>query len=123
MVIKVWNNWDGQVFKINISSDGFKNIFREELTPEEQKMFEKIKKKFVEELCLEFVHNLKEGWEEKLLQAGRVLSRYENKKLTTKAEIKKELTATGEINFFAEKKFGSWKIIKKLRKPKHLCRD
>lgn len=124
MVIKVWNNYDGRVFKINIGPDGLRDLAeKSKFTPQEQRMVKKIAKEFAEQLGLEFVHNLKEGWEGELLRTGRVLSRNGTKKLTTEAEIKEELSTAGEINFLAEKKFGSWAIIKKLRKPKHLCQD
>ncbi len=123
MIIKVWNNWDGGVFKITPGLDKFQSIVEKEFTSQEQEMLKKIAKKFAEELGLEFVHNLKEGWEDELLRTGRVLSRDGTKRLTTKAEIEKELSAAREINFFAEKKFGSWAIIKKLLKPKRLCWD
>ncbi len=123
MVIKVWNNWDGGVLKVNLDPDKSRSIIGEQFTPAEQKKIKKIAKEFAEQLGLEFVHNLKEGWEEELLRNGRVLSRDGTKKLTTKAEIEKELSAAREINFFAEKKFGSWAIIKELLKPKRLCWD
>jgi hypothetical protein len=77
-----------------------------------------IAEEFLEELGLEFAHNLADGWEEKMLQAGaRVLSYRGNNVLKTAQDIKKALSEAGQIQFFAPGKNQSHALLNALRKP------
>lgn len=123
MFIKVWNSFDMGVFRVCPGLDS-KEIIQEiekHFNPEQMKILKKIAKEFGEKLGLEFLHNLKRGWENKLLASAKVLTKRGDRELRTKEEITRSLSEDGEIQFFAHRKNGSMALLKKLRKPAHLC--
>lgn len=121
MIIKAWNSYDMSVFKINHAALAkLLKDTKEKFTDGETKQLRQIEKEFGEKLGLEFSHNLKRGWEGKLLNEGRVLDR-KGKELITVKEVKAAFQRDGKIEFFAYGKFKSLSIVEKLKKPAHLC--
>lgn len=123
MIIKVWNNHDWKVFKVMPVLGRFAEDIKSAFNKEEKRQLRKMAKIFAEETALEFVHNLKKGWENKVLKNGNVLSKSNNKVLKTKEEIQRALGSDGEIIFHSHKKNSSVLFIKKIKKPAYLCWD
>lgn len=120
MIIKIWNNWDGGVFRVNMNSKkAFKEV-KEKFSPQEQKKLRQIAKEFAEELVVVFEHNLRRGWERKILVAGKVLSKNGKRELKIAQEIKEVLGCDGEIQFHARRKNGSLSFIRSIERPAHL---
>lgn len=120
MYIKVWNNHDRSVLKITPSLKKF--YFKEVkrcLSKEELSQIKKFARVFAEDMALVFIHNLKRGWENKLLANGEVTTK-SNCRLSSKEEIGRALDSDGEIQFHAYRRFGSCAFIKELLKPAHL---
>jgi hypothetical protein len=124
MFIKAWNSYDLGVYRINqLKKDKAVKKYLEEIFPQKElKTIKRIAREFAEALGVEFVHNLKRGWENKLLAKGRVFSRG-GTELKTKEEIKEHLSLNGEIKFQAFRKNGSIAVVKALKRPAHLCWD
>ena len=116
MVIKVWNNHDLGVFRINPTVKKIVSPVR--FSPKVRKQLKKAAKMFMEKLGLEFEHNLARGWEKKILIAGRVLDKYGRRELKNIQEIKEELGERGEVQFFSHQEGKSFKFIDSIRKPK-----
>ena len=122
MNIKIWNNYDRSVFRLNPILNKTAERIRKRFSPEENKQLQKISREFCEEAGLEFVHNLKPGWENKLLKNGKVLSRDGRQELKTKEEIEAELLENGMVQFHHRRKNSSFNFIaKEVKKPAHLC--
>ncbi len=119
MVIKVWNNYDMGVYRVDIKKMG--SDIKARFTSEQRRMLKQAAKIFWEKLGLEFEHNLARGWENKILAAGKVLTKDGTQELKTKDEIRKALSEKGEIQFLTHRKNGSLRFIKTITKPKHLC--
>ncbi len=117
MIIKIWNSFDMGVFEINPRIKYFYKEIEQVFSEKERKQLKEITKIFAEEMTIEFVHNLKKGWENKLLKNGVVSASKNGNKLFTKEEIRKYLAEKGQINFSSRKKNGSCKFIKTIRKP------
>lgn len=122
MFIKVWND-DGGVFRIfpGLNTKEMKKEIEKHFTEKEMVVIKKMAKKFGEKLGLEFSHNLSRSWENKLLADARVLTKIGDGELETKEAIRKALNEDGKIQFFAHRKNGSMALVKRLRKPAHLC--
>jgi hypothetical protein len=120
MVIKVWNNYDRRVFRINPCIKKMRQDIEARFTLKQLKEIKRVAKSFREELCLEFEHNLKRGWENKILVAGKVFTKDGTQELKAKDEIRNALSEKGEIQFFASRKNGSIRFIKSITKPGHL---
>jgi len=121
MRIKVWNNYDRQIFKVTPHIQKFfKKYIKNNLSKEELKQIKEAAKLLKEMIGVEFEHNLNPGWENKLLKGGEALTE-SGKKLNSKEQIQKALANDGEIQFTAHK--NTCAFIKKLRKPAHLCWD
>lgn len=124
MIIKIWNNYDRGVYKITPKLRKWwkregKNLF----SPEERKQLRQISKELCEQTGLVFVHNLKRGWENKLLAVGEVLNKA-GQKLNSREDIFKSLSADGEIQFHYCRKNGSVGFINKnIKKTDNLCWD
>jgi hypothetical protein len=120
MIIKVWNNYDLGVYRINpLARKSLKKDMAKRFTPAVLKKIKAIVKEFMEQLGVEFKHNLKRGWENKLLAVGKVLTKNGNH-LTTKEEIGQALLNDGEIQFFHHQK-KSLSFITTILKSPHLC--
>ena len=76
MYIKVWNNRDRKTYRI---SPALKKFYEKEicpnLKPKQKREIKKLADIIAETIAITFVHNLQEGWEEKLLKLGHVLNR------------------------------------------------
>lgn len=121
MVIKIWNNYDGGVYRINPGIKKMAPDIKARFSSRQIKRIRQIAKTFRDELGLEFKHNLVRGWENKILAAGRVLTEDGKQELKTKDEINKALAEKGEIQFFARRKNNSMRFIKSITKPSHFC--
>jgi len=121
MVIKVWNNYDMGVFRVHPDIKKMAEKTKEIFNPEELKELRKIAREFMEELGLEFVHNLTAGWERKILANGKVLTKSGRQELKTADEIKKAISENGEIQFLAHKKNSSLRFISSIKKPAEKC--
>lgn len=123
MYIKAWNGHDLDVFKI---TPNLKKFYTKEVkqlfSADEQKQLKKIARLFAEEMSLVFANNLKQGWENKLLNNGRVTTK-SNRQLTSKEEIIRALDFDGQIKFHTYRKNGSAAFIEKILKPAHLHWD
>jgi hypothetical protein len=118
MYIKIWNDHCMDVFEVNPK---IKKSQTTEFKPEEEKELKKIAKRFLEIMGLEFEHNLKRGWENKLLANGKILNR-NGDELKTKKAIRAELSEKGIVQFHHHKKNRSMNFInKEVKKPAHLC--
>lgn len=118
MYIKIWNNRDMDVFRV---SPKIKKSQTTEFKPEEEKKLKKIAKRFLEIMGLEFEHNLKRGWENKLLANGKILD-HKGDELKTKKAIRAELAEKGVVKFYYKNKNHSMAFIaKEVKKPDHLC--
>jgi hypothetical protein len=119
MFIKAWNNHDGGVYQINKAAIGaaYKQRLEKIFTKEQISELKQIAREFQEELGLVFVHNLKKGWEQRILEGGKVFASYEKKELKSAAEIKAVISEKGQIEFIAHKELSSWKFIQKFLKP------
>lgn len=122
MIIKRWGG-QGSVFEIGPGLKEYAARSMEKLTPEQRRGIREAAEEFKEHLAVEEEHDLRPGWEDELLQAGRVLSCDEERELKNKAAIQKELAARGSINFFSKNKFGSLTVVKRLKKPPSLRRS
>ena len=127
MIIKNWNNHDMGVYKIHPNMKKVAKQIHEKLKKDKKneefiKNLKKISREFWEDLGLEFVHNLKPGWENKLLNNGRVLLRDGGQELKTKKEIQAEMSKNGQVQFHHRQKNNSLNFIaREVKKPAHLC--
>ena len=121
MFIKNWNSYDMSVYKINPRIK--KAIIQKIFNSEERGQLRQIGKEFMDKLGVEFAHNLVRGWENKILQSGRVLSSNGCKELKIVAEVKKEMSEYGEVQFFSRKKLDSLGFIETIKKPVKDCWD
>lgn len=114
MFIKNWNNYDYGVYKVNKPALNiwWKKEGKKLFSPKDIKEIRQIAKEFAEKLLVEFVHNLRRGWQNKILAAGRVTNRY-GKELTTREEIDSALSNDREIEFHSHRKNGSYNFIRK----------
>ena len=120
MYIKIWNNRDRSVFKITPSLKKFySKEIKQRLSREELSQIKKFARIFAEDMALVFVHNLKRGWENKLLANGEVTTK-SNCRLSSKEEIRRALDSDGEIQFHTYRKLGTCAFVRKLLKPPHL---
>ncbi len=121
MIIKIWNSSDMGVYRIDPCIKKMGQDIKVRFIPRQIRELKQAAKIFWEKLGLEFEHNLVRGWENKIIAAGKVLTKDGKKELKTKDEIKKALSEKGEIQFFAHRKNGSMRFIKSITKPKHRC--
>jgi len=121
MIIKAWNSYDMGVLQVNRNAlKSIEKEIREKFTKEQIRELRQMAKEFGEQRSLEYAHNLKRGWEKKLLNEGRVLDR-RGTEITTVQQVKDIFRRDGQIQFFAYNKGKSLKVIDSLKKPAHLC--
>jgi len=122
MYIKIWNNYDMGVYKVNPNMKKIAKKADEKFSPAKRKQLKKISQEFWEKVGMEFAHNLKPGWENKLLNSGLVLSKDGGQELKTKKDIEAELSSNGQVQFHHSRKNSSLNFIaKEVKKPTHLC--
>jgi len=119
MIIKIWNNRDKGVYRVHVSPNAAEDA-KKMFSPKEQKELRRIGKELAEELVVVFVHNLRRGWERKILAAGKVSDKDGKRELKTFEEIKESLSSDGEIRFNARRKNGSLSFIRSIGRPAHL---
>lgn len=121
MIIKIWNNYDCGVYRVN---SNIKKIFKKQIkklfSPEQEKQLRQMAKELGEELSLVFEHNLHRGWENKILAGGTALDKDGKREFKTAQEIRRALSCDGQIQFHARRKNGSMSFIQKIKKPVHL---